>query len=40
MAKGAFGRIADIIRADVDDVISRMEDPKKMIGQMILSASH
>ncbi len=36
MAKGAFGRIADIIRADVDDVISRMEDPKKMIGQMIL----
>ena len=36
MAKGAFGRIADIIRADVDDVISRMEDPKEMIGQMIL----
>jgi phage shock protein A len=36
MAKGAIGRIADIIRADVDDVISRMEDPKKLIGQMIL----
>ncbi len=34
-AKGAFGRIADILQADVDDVLSRMEDPKKLIGQMI-----
>jgi len=36
MAKGPIGRIADIIRADVNDVLSRMEDPKKLIGQMIV----
>ena len=35
MAKGALSRMADIIRADVNDLVSRMEDPDKMVRQMI-----
>jgi len=36
MAKGAISRVADIIRADIHDMIGRMEDPEKMVRQMIL----
>lgn len=36
MAKGAFSRMADVVRAEVDDVLTRLEDPKKMVRQMIL----
>lgn len=36
MAKGALSRVADIIRADVNDLLSRVEDPEKMVRQMIL----
>ena len=36
MAKGALSRVADIIKADIDDLLSRMEDPGKLIWQMIL----
>ena len=35
MATGALSRIANIIRADVDDLLSRMEDPDKMVGLMM-----
>lgn len=36
MAKGALSRMADIIKADVDDLLSRMEHPENLIRQMIL----
>ena len=35
MAAGAFSRIANIIRADVDDLLSRMEEPEKMSRLML-----
>ncbi len=33
---GIFGRISDIIKANVNDLIDRAEDPEKMIKQMVL----
>ncbi len=36
MAKGALTRIADIVRADVDGLLNRLEDPGKMARQIIL----
>ena len=36
MARGTLTRVADIIRADIDDLVSRMEDPTKLVRQMIL----
>ena len=36
MARGIFYRMADIVKADVNDLITRAEDPEKMIRQMIL----
>lgn len=35
MAAGAFSRIANIIKADVDDLLNRMEDPEKMSRLML-----
>ncbi|MDE3000768.1 MAG: PspA/IM30 family protein [Gemmatimonadota bacterium] len=35
MAAGAFSRFANIIRADVDDLLNRMEDPEKMSRLMM-----
>ena len=35
MAEGTMSRIANIIRADVDDLLNRMEDPEKMSRLMI-----
>ena len=35
MATGTLSRIADIIRADVDDLLNRMEDPEKMSRLMM-----
>lgn len=36
MARGAFTRMADVVRAEVDDFLTRLEDPKKMVRQMVL----
>ena len=36
MARGIFYRMADIVKANVNDLITRAEDPEKMILQMIL----
>ncbi len=33
---GIFGRISDIIKANVNDLIDRAEDPEKMIKQMVI----
>ncbi|MCS6821478.1 MAG: PspA/IM30 family protein, partial [Microscillaceae bacterium] len=33
---GIFGRIADIFKANVNDALDKMEDPEKMIKQMVL----
>ena len=35
MAAGTLTRIANIIRADVDDLLNRMEDPEKMSRLML-----
>ena len=35
MAAGALSRIANIIKADVDDLLNRMEDPEKMSRLMM-----
>ena len=35
MAGGTLSRIANIIRADVDDLLNRMEDPEKMSRLML-----
>lgn len=32
----AFLRIANVVRAEVDDVLNKLEDPKKMVRQMVL----
>ena len=33
---GAFSRIGNVVRAEVDDVLNKIEDPKKMVRQMVL----
>ncbi len=33
---GTFSRISNVVRAEVDDVLNKMEDPKKMVRQMVL----
>ena len=33
---GAFSRISNVVRAEVDDVLNKIEDPKKMMRQMVL----
>ncbi|TAE72522.1 MAG: PspA/IM30 family protein [Bacteroidetes bacterium] len=33
---GIFGRIADIFKANVNDTLDKMEDPEKMIKQMVI----
>ncbi|MCS6796863.1 MAG: PspA/IM30 family protein, partial [Raineya sp.] len=33
---GIFGRIGDIIRANINDLLDKAEDPVKMIKQMVI----
>lgn len=33
---GTFSRISNVVRAEVDDVLNKVEDPKKMVRQMVL----
>ena len=33
---GIFGRISDIFKANVNDALDKMEDPEKMIKQMVI----
>lgn len=33
---GIFGRIADIFKANVNDTLDKLEDPEKMIKQMVI----
>ena len=32
---GAISRISNVVRAEVDDVLNKIEDPKKMVRQMV-----
>ncbi|MCY3679858.1 MAG: PspA/IM30 family protein [Gemmatimonadetes bacterium] len=32
---GTFSRISNVVRAEVDDVLNKIEDPKKMVRQMV-----
>ena len=36
MSKGALSRLANVIRAEMDDVLSKIEDPKKLVRQMVI----
>ena len=33
---GTFSRISNVVRAEVDEVLNSLEDPKKMVRQMVL----
>lgn len=36
MAKGTLARMANVVRAEMDDLLCRLEDPKKMVRQMLV----
>lgn len=35
MVKSTFGRMADILKSNVNEVLDRIEDPEKMVRQMV-----
>ena len=35
MAKGTFGRLSDIWRSNVNELLDKMEDPEKMVRQVV-----
>lgn len=35
MAKSTFGRMADIVKSNVNELLDRVEDPEKMVRQMV-----
>ena len=35
MAKGVFSRMADILKANINELLDRAEEPDKMIRQMV-----
>ena len=35
MAKGAFSRISDILKSNINEMLDRAEEPDKMIRQMV-----
>jgi phage shock protein A len=36
MAGSTFRRVKNIVRAEIDDLLAKVEDPRKMVNQMIL----
>ena len=37
---GIFSRIGDVLKANINDMIDRAEDPEKMVKQIILDLFH
>ena len=40
MAGNALSRIGRIVRAEVEDVLNRMENPRKLVNQMLVEMEH
>jgi phage shock protein A len=37
---GIFSRIAGLIKANINDMISRSEDPEKMLNQIVIDMTN
>ena len=40
MARNALLRIGNIVRAEVEDVLGRLENPRKLVNQMLIDMDH